>query len=134
MDITAKFIRENIKLEKGRYPCVKQTVYCCIVSACGTKTAFGTNWGTVKVDECPRGNLPSGEGYEMCKEICKQQFHAETDAIENAMSSSNFELRGATLYLTGHTFMCDDCLYAARCAGIKKAYCLDSGKVYDFYP
>ncbi len=107
-------------------PCVKQTVKALIVSADGQLT-LGSNAINNDVDECPRvekGCL-TGEGYELCKSVCNQNEHAEVTAIQNA-KKQNVDLKGATLYLTGHTYFCDNCTNAMREAGIKKAHCYDS--------
>jgi deoxycytidylate deaminase len=66
---------------------------------------IGTNWCGNAQSECPRKDLPTGVGYEMCKDICKQISHAEVDACVNA----GVEAKGGTLYLLGHTYCCDNC-------------------------
>ena len=111
-------------------PCVKQPVYALIITTDG-KEHFGSNWMTnSNVTVCPRVelNCPSGQGYELCKEVCNQDFHAERFAISLCTSDTT----DATLYLTGHTYCCDDCIAAMKAAGIKTAVVLDSGKVYNF--
>jgi deoxycytidylate deaminase len=58
--------------------------------------------------------MPTGEGYEMCKNICKQTSHAEVAAIKAAGKWA----AGGRLYLEGHTYACRDCAAAMVVAGI----------------
>ena len=60
--------------------------------------------------------MKSGEGYELCKLICKQVGHAEVVALSLAGDTA----KGATLYLTGHTYICEDCQRALDFAGVAK--------------
>lgn len=50
---------------------------------------------------CPR--LP-GEDYEKCHTICKQECHAEVDAIQQAGEDA----RGGTMWV-GYHYVCDKC-------------------------
>jgi deoxycytidylate deaminase len=76
----------------------------------------GTNWCQRPQKKCPRGDMPSGIGYELCKTVCWQTGHAE----ENALQEAKKDARGATLYLFGHTRICDNCQKLIDAAGIKK--------------
>jgi len=58
--------------------------------------------------------MPSGVGYELCRDICQQPAHAEV----NALASAGDHALGGTLYLEGHTYACDPCKEAAAKAGI----------------
>ena len=97
-----------------KYKCKKQTTIAIIESDSGI--FVGSNWQHNEVKECPRKDLKTGEGYELCKNICKQNSHAEIDVIRKAGPSA----KGATLYLIGHYYACDDCKKAIEKAGIKK--------------
>lgn len=77
---------------------------------------LGTNWCAKPQKTCPRINLPSGVGYDMCKNICKQTGHAE----ENALLEAGKGAAGATLYLLGHSRVCDNCRALMDRAGISK--------------
>lgn len=57
------------------------------------------------IKDCARKDMPTGVGYELCKSICDQKYHAEVDACIKAGEKA----RGATLYLIGHTYCCDNC-------------------------
>jgi deoxycytidylate deaminase len=76
---------------------------------------IGTNWCKQPQKDCPRINMPTGVGYDKCKEICQQTGHAEENALVEAGDNS----RGATLYLLGHTLICDNCRKLTEEAGIK---------------
>lgn len=95
------------------YKCKKQTTVAIIVT--DSEVYSGWNWCENKVDECPRKGMETGKGYELCKDICGQRFHAETDAINQAGEMA----KGGTMYLYGHTYACDKCIEAAKKAGIK---------------
>jgi len=113
-------------------PCIKQTVKALIVTTDGQEI-FGSNAINNEVNECPRvvQGCPTGTGYELCKTVCNQNEHAEVTALQNA-KKANVDVTGATLYLTGHTYFCDNCLNNMRKAGLAKAICHDSGLVVDF--
>jgi len=66
--------------------------------------------------KCPRGKMPTGQGYEMCENICKQFAHAE----EMACYEAGKEAIGGTLYLIGHTYCCDNCKKIMKAHGIEK--------------
>ena len=76
----------------------------------------GTNWCRKPQAECPRKDLPTGEGYELCKSVCEQNAHAEVDACQKAGNNAI----GGTLYLIGHTYCCEDCKRTMRNFGIEK--------------
>lgn len=113
-------------------PCVKQSVKALIVTPDGQEV-FGSNAINNDVEVCPRvtEGCKTGEGYELCKSVCDQNEHAEVTAIQNAQKAG-VNIVGATLYLTGHTYFCDNCTNNMRKAGISKAVCYDSDLVIDF--
>jgi deoxycytidylate deaminase len=84
--------------------CAKQETIAVIITP-ENKVFVGTNWCENPQEVCPRKDLPTGVGYEMCKNICKQQAHAEVDACRKAGKEAN----GADLYLIGHYYCCDNC-------------------------
>ena len=129
-DITKEYIIAGCKTYSGgRAPCIKRSVYCVIVSE-DNKHVFGSNWMNNKfVLECPRADSPTGEDYHLCKQICRQDSHAETDALIKA-TKLEVITHGAVLYLTGHSYCCDACLRAMKASGIKLVICMDSDKEY----
>jgi deoxycytidylate deaminase len=76
----------------------------------------GTNYCNDAQEKCPRKDMPTGVGYELCIDICKQSSHAEIDACIKAGENAN----GATLYLIGHTYCCDNCKSVMSKYGIKE--------------
>lgn len=96
-------------------PCAKQVVHAVIVATDGS-TFEGTNFCMEAQKTCPRGDMPSGEGYELCWDVCRQPAHAEV----NALQAAGQKARGATLYLMGHTHCCNACRHVCDLAGIKE--------------
>lgn len=92
--------------------CVKQRVIATIITPDG-KRFVGENDCLNAQKICPRGNLPTGQGYELCKSICQQTNHAEINAVILAGKYSF----GSKLYLEGHTYACEPC----------KSFCLENG-------
>lgn len=93
--------------------CAKQTVRAVIVSTDGGRWE-GTNARLFPQNRCPREGMPSGVGYELCRDVCGQAGHAEVRALEAAGSGA----RGATLTLVGHSYVCGGCLRVMRERGV----------------
>lgn len=106
--------------------CVKQTTIAIIENHGGFW--IGTNWCLNPQTECPRDkqNMKSGEGYILCKEICKQPAHAEIDAC---MRAGKDNTNNATLYLIGHTYVCDNCKDVMTEYGIKEVHIVNQNKI-----
>jgi deoxycytidylate deaminase len=92
---------------------------------------IGVSWKELKqkgYDDCPRRNLPTGVGYELCRDICKQKYHSEVSAIENGINLGILPLNDedyvAEMYMYGHWYCCSNCLNRAEKAGIRKYYVL----------
>lgn len=88
----------------GLYACAKQNVVSVLVSVSG-KVFIGYNGCDKEVLVCPRENMESGNGYELCKS-CQQTGHSEFNACKQA----GREAMGATIYLFNHTYCCDNCI------------------------
>ena len=87
-----------------KYPCKKQRVFAFLV--CKNGMVFpGENWCKNDIQECPRAEMATGKGYELCKSVCGQENHAEVDAIKKAGENAH----GGKLYLFGHSYCCEDC-------------------------
>lgn len=95
---------EGMDMIAGAGKCAKQPVIA-VIKTTKDEYFFGLNSCRKPQEVCPRGDMPSGEGYEMCKEICDQTGHAEVNACQDAGDAAG----GATLYLIGHTYCCDHC-------------------------
>lgn len=98
----------------GSGPCVKQTVTATIVTVDGARFV-GTNHCLAPQATCARAGLATGVGYHLCREICQQPAHAEVNA---AIAAAGHDIRGATLYLEGHTYACEPCKETARSYGV----------------
>lgn len=94
--------------------CAKQNVLAVIVN--GNEIFTGSNGCLNPQNKCPRKNMKSGSGYELCKDICQQPNHAEISACILAGKYAN----GSTLYLFGHTYCCDNCKKVMDKCGIKE--------------
>jgi hypothetical protein len=58
--------------------------------------------------------MATGEGYDLCREVCGQDHHAEVAACLAAGTGA----LGGTLYLHGHSYLCDPCRAVAALHGI----------------
>jgi len=96
-------------------PCAKQEVTAIILM--GSDIILGSNWCGNSQQECPRRGLPTGEGYELCKSICKQENHAEVDACKKIN-----KIKGGIMFIIGHYYCCDECKRVMDKCGIKKVY------------
>ncbi|MCL5411003.1 MAG: deaminase [Patescibacteria group bacterium] len=101
--------------------CAKQTTGAVIVKN-GKIVAVGSNAG-VHINVCPRvlRGSKTGTDYHFCKEVCKQEGHAEQTACGNA-KSKNIDVKGADLYLWGHWWCCEPCWNAMIEVGINNVY------------
>ena len=97
----------------GTHDCLKQVVIATIITPNGRRFV-SSNYINNNPTSCPRGDLPSGVGYELCKSICNQSAHAEVNALKLAGSES----KGSKLYFEGHSYACEPCKKAASEAGI----------------
>ncbi len=113
--------------------CVKQPTAAIIVKF-DQLLGKGTNAG-IKIDgECPRvtEGYKTGEGYGLCKSACKQEGHAEIMAIKDAVNNGfTNELKGASIYLDGHWWICENCWKEIIQYGIAHVYLrVDSMELY----
>jgi hypothetical protein len=58
--------------------------------------------------------MPSGQGYELCREVCGQKGHAEEQALKLAGNGA----RGSIAYIEGIHYICMNCQMALTSAGI----------------
>lgn len=92
-------------------PCAKQVVTCTLIAKDGERFV-GRNDCANPQAVCPR--VP-GEGYDKCKTVCDQRGHAE----EQALALSGPKASGATAYVEGHSWACQNCQQALFGAGVK---------------
>jgi len=95
--------------------CAKQEVIAIIKGNSG-QFYIGSNSCDRPQEICPRADMPTGKGYELCKNICGQNNHAEINACKQAQNDA----KGGTLYLMGHTYCCDNCKKIMNEYGINK--------------
>ena len=96
-------------------PCLKQRVVAIIIKD-GVVVGNGENVIKNDVKTCPRVGMLSGEGYDKCVSICNQSGHAEV----NACLDGGDKCDGATMYIFGHTYICEKCAKICRSSGIIK--------------
>ncbi len=99
-------------------PCAKQVVRAVLVTRKGN-VYEGTNWCKMPQKACPRKDLPTGEGYERCVEVCHQRAHAETNAIHSAEAIEGQDLAGSVMVLFGHYYACEECQREAEAHGVQ---------------
>ena len=118
-------IKNAMATAEGHKPCLKQRVYAMI--EIGDQKIFGTNkMLNDEITECPRDmqGYVSGAGYHLCAEICRQESHAEVDALKNA-EKLGIDVEGGKLTLVGHTYCCNDCKSMMDIAGIAEVEILE---------
>lgn len=102
-----------IDMPHGAGPCAKQIVAVLIVGASGNRY-LSTNYTLNPQQSCPRADLPTGVGYELCKSVCNQPAHAEV----NALRIAGPDAKGGRMLIAGHTYACNNCTFAAQAAGL----------------
>lgn len=94
-------------------PCVKQVVTATLVTPTGERFV-DTNYCLNAQDVCPRAGMPTGVGYELCRSVCRQPGHAEI----NVLARAGKHAEGATLYVEGHAYACEECVQVAEFLGV----------------
>ena len=95
-------------------PCAKQRVYCVILDPVAGNVWKGSNFCYNAQKECPRKDMPTGEGYELCKSVCDQAGHAEWVTASRVI----YHLVGGIAFLMGHTYACESCKQILRDVGV----------------
>lgn len=113
---------------KGNLPCLKRRVSAIVICLSG-EAFYGENIIRNKVEECPRKDMKSGEGYELCESVCAQVGHAEVVAAQSA-KMCGADLKGATVFVSGHDYVCKDCQSVLFEEGVALISVLDNDKVY----
>ena len=108
--------------QQGLKRCLDRTIVAVIEYP--GKIHIGTN-GIINVPtECPRSGCTINQGYEVCRTVCKQPYHAEEAAIIDwLIDCSNFDEHDATISVYGAKAMCE------RCKAMCKHYKLQVVKV-----
>lgn len=104
-----KFI-DVLLLSKGRKSrCQDKTIVAVLRS--NGRVFFGINGISESMDYCPRNVMEMGvnQGYSMCRSICRQESHAEVDAIDTWLRNSTADdTAEISIYGTGK--ICDNCM------------------------
>lgn len=102
--------------------CIKQPTGAVAVKN-GKIIGRGSNAGKL-VTECPRWGSSTGQNYGPCKDVCKQEGHAEAMAVKDMIKNAP-DYKGADIYLYGHWWCCEKCWDAMIRADVKDVYLLD---------
>lgn len=94
--------------------CAKVRVMCTLVHPDGRRWV-GENVVRRPQPVCPRGDLPSGQGYALCRDVCDQVGHAEVLALLAAGAAA----AGCVAYVQGRDFVCYDCQAQLVDAGVR---------------
>ncbi len=100
--------------------CAKQTVIAILITKDG-EIFSGQNRCKNPQKVCPRKGMKSGDGYYLCKQICKQENHAEIDVCLKAGDKA----KGSSIYLFGHTYSCQNCVDTMVKYGIENWNCFN---------
>lgn len=96
-------------------PCAKVRVFCTLVHPDGRRWS-GENVVRRPQPVCPRGDLPSGTGYALCRDVCDQVGHAEVVAL----AAAGADAAGCTAYVVGRDFVCYDCQAQLVASGVRR--------------
>jgi hypothetical protein len=94
--------------------CIKRQTRATLITPHGKRFVATNDCGNPQ-KTCPRGDMPTGVGYELCFQICQQRHHAEAGAI----AAAGPEASGSKVYLEGHDYICSWCQELADRAGAK---------------
>jgi deoxycytidylate deaminase len=95
-------------------PCAKRRTIALLVLPNG-RSYVGENTCRNAQPVCPRA---PGEGYEKCQTVCKQERHAEVDAIFQARRDSGDEALEGGRMAVSHHYGCLSCTGALDYHGI----------------
>lgn len=94
--------------------CAKVVVTAVLTSVGGAVYVGRNDCATPQV-VCPRGGMAHGQGYELCRTVCRQGAHAEVRAIRAA----GLDAVGGQMVITGHDRQCVDCRLVTDMLGIE---------------
>lgn len=94
--------------------CAKRLVTCTLVAPDGVYRVIGSNACENPQAICPRA---ANEGYTKCDTVCRQQGHAEIQALVKA-KKMGWDVTGWTAYVRGHYYICEPCARALNESGI----------------
>lgn len=101
---------------EGMGPCAK-TIVTCVLQLASGPIVVGRNDCFRPQAACPR---EPGEGYEKCRSICRQPYHAETAALAKAEQRYGAaSATGAKAFIHGIGHVCRDCQERLFAAGVE---------------
>ncbi len=78
-----------------------------------------------------KNNIASGKSLELCRAVGS---HAESNAVILAAKHGH-STNGATLYIVGHKFICNQCKAIIANSGIKRVLLKDlEGNIFEYFP
>ena len=94
--------------QQGLQSCLDRTIIAVIEYE--GKIYIGTNGIKNKPTECPRSGCTINQGYELCRTVCHQPYHAEESAIVDwLIDCDNIDKHDATISVFGAKAMCERC-------------------------
>lgn len=100
-----------LKAFAGQSGCAKKQIVAGTYVAQGG-FLYATNYCDFEGEQCPRLDMPSGEGYHLC-----QAHHAEARLAEKI---KQFELITDVAWVYGHYWACEPCASALKNIGIRE--------------
>lgn len=95
--------------QQGLHSCLDRTIIAVIEYE--DKIYIGTN-GIINVPtQCPRSGCTINQGYELCRTVCHQPYHAEESAIIDWLIDCGnvVDKHDATISVYGAKAMCERC-------------------------
>lgn len=114
-----------VKRWAERSHCEKNQVAAIIVDPRdGYVIGRGVNGPTLPIPTtCPRLGVKTGERYELCRETCGRDTHAEVAALYDAYehhTGTPRPVEGCVMFVTGHDYICEACNKIGLKAGIER--------------
>ena len=95
--------------QQGLQSCLDRTIIAVIEYQ--DKIYIGANGIKNTPTECPRSGCTINQGYELCRTVCHQPYHAEESAIIDWLMANcdNIDKHDATISVFGAKAMCERC-------------------------
>lgn len=106
-----QFIK-NIQANEKTVPCRDKTIVAVLTHKPTGQKFYGTNGIKRDVGYCPRNesNLRMNDGYDKCRNICRQEHHAEIAALLSAVRHvPNLPLHQCVIEVYGTYQACNNC-------------------------
>lgn len=103
---------KNIQANEKTVTCRDKTIVAVLTHKPTGQKFYGTNGITRDVGYCPRNesNHCMNEGYDKCRNICRQEHHAEIAALSTAVRHvPNLSLHQCVIEVYGTYQVCNNC-------------------------